>query len=90
MDGTIKQGGVDEVIGTFVQQDETALELFPEGDVEVENRDAQKTTSPSKGGGLTVAEEMDEGHVSWPACALYHLKSRSRLIIPQFNSIWVA
>lgn len=70
-DGTITaQGtilevlGADKTVSEELKQDQKAIQKAGE--------EVDKPNAPSSDGKLIVAEEIEEGHISWQSCTLYH------------------
>lgn len=66
--GTIPEVlGADKVMSKRMQQVEESIEMAEE--------EMEKPAAPQSGGKLIVAEEIEEGHVSWQSGTLYDFQS---------------
>jgi hypothetical protein len=72
--GTVQEVlGADEAISKVVQEDKEMIEMATE--------EVDKPAAPKTDGKLIVAEELDEGHVSWKAGMLdLTSKTRTRML----------
>ncbi len=55
--------GSDTTISEELKQDQKAVQMAGE--------EIDKPNAPSSDGKLIVAEEIEEGHISWQSCMLY-------------------